>query len=198
LPAALAGRITAASVSFVIASDGGCHRRLTAAPHSLADPMPRMERNMPSPAPNRPPSPPIDRRRAPAAGALALASTALFATLALAAPGEPAFISGGVGQDEEQYIEAQQSAYNLHMVFSEGPKNAYVTNVVLRIADARGRTVLALDDAGPLTNVKLPPGRYSVSTRYGNNERVHSVVVKPGTPVDLFVHYPADPTSAGL
>lgn len=133
-----------------------------------------------------------------AAAALAVAAATLLTTLAAPARAEPAFISGGIGQQEAQYIAAQQGAYNLHMVFSEGPKNAYVTSVVLRIADARGRTVLALDDAGPLTNVNLPPGRYSVSTRYGPHERVHTIVVKPGTPVDLFVHYPADPMSAGL
>jgi hypothetical protein len=29
-----------------------------------------------------------------------------------------------------------------------------------------------------------------VSTRYGSQERRHVIDVKPGTPVDLFMHYP--------
>jgi hypothetical protein len=134
----------------------------------------------------------------PSRNAAVLACAGLLAALALPARADPAFISGGIGQQEIDHIESQQGAYNLHMVFSEGPKNAYVANVTLRIADSAGRTVLALDDAGPLTNVKLPPGRYSVSTRFGEHERVHTVVVKPGTPVDLFFHYPSDMQSAGL
>lgn len=122
------------------------------------------------------------------------AALALAAAASLAAPparAEPAYISGGIGQQESELIESRQADYNLHMVFSEGPKNNYVTNVTLRIADSRGRTVLALDDAGPLTNVALPPGRYSVSTRYGPHERIHAIDVKAGTPVDLYLHYPA-------
>lgn len=133
-------------------------------------------------------------RRLPAA--LALVSVTWFA--APPAQAEPAYISGGIGQQESQLIESQQAGYNLHMVFSEGPKNNYVTNVTLRIADSRGRTVLALDDAGPLTNVALPPGHYSVSTRYGPHERVHAIDVKAGTPVDLYLHYPAVREAGGL
>lgn len=124
---------------------------------------------------------------------LVLAAAAAAAGLpAHAAPaqGDAPYVSGGIGEQEARQIEAQEGAYNVRMVFSEGPKNDYVANVTLRIADAKGHTVLALDDAGPLTNVRLPPGRYSVSTRYGSQERRHVIDVKPGTPVDLFMHYP--------
>jgi hypothetical protein len=99
------------------------------------------------------------------------------------------YINGGIGRGEVKHIEAQQDAYNLRLTFSEGPKNDYVTNVVLRIADSQGRTVLALDDAGPLTQVKLAPGRYSVSTRYGDNERTQAVEVRAGAPSELNLHY---------
>lgn len=124
---------------------------------------------------------------------LALAAVAAAATTTLAvqaAESNPPYVSGGIGEDEVQQIESQEGAFNVRMVFSEGPKNDYVANVTLRIADARGHTVLALDDAGPLTNVRLPPGRYAVSTRYGAQERRHVIDVKQGTPVDLFMHYP--------
>ena len=101
------------------------------------------------------------------------------------------YVSGGIGRGEVRKIEGMEAGYNLQMTFSEGPRNAYVTNVVLRIADSGGRTVLALDDAGPLTNVKLPPGTYSVSTRYGSNEKTQKVTVPAGKPVELNLHYPA-------
>ena len=107
------------------------------------------------------------------------------------------YVSGGIGRGEVRQIEGMEAGYNLHMTFSEGPSNAYITNVVLRIADSRGRTVLALDDAGPLTNVKLPPGTYSVSTRYGQSERTQKVEVPAGKPVQLNLHYPRNGQAAG-
>jgi hypothetical protein len=125
---------------------------------------------------------------------LALAAAAVASTAQAVSAAEPQgdapYVSGGIGEQEVQKIESQEGAFNVRMVFSEGPKNDYVANVTLRIADNQGHTVLALDDAGPLTNVRLPPGRYSVSTRYGSQERRHVIDVKAGTPVDLFMHYP--------
>ena len=122
--------------------------------------------------------------------AAAAAATTALAVRAAEPQGDAPYVSGGIGEQEVQQIESQEGAFNVRMVFSEGPKNDYVANVTLRIADNQGHTVLALDDAGPLTNVRLPPGRYSVSTRYGSQERRHVIDVKPGTPVDLFMHYP--------
>jgi hypothetical protein len=122
--------------------------------------------------------------------AAAVAAAVTLAVQAAEPRGDAPYVSGGIGEQEVQQIESQEGAFNVRMVFSEGPKNDYVANVTLRIADNQGHTVLALDDAGPLTNVRLPPGRYSVSTRYGSQERRHVIDVKPGTPVDLFMHYP--------
>lgn len=119
-------------------------------------------------------------------GTLVLLGTAMASWAATA---EVPYINGGIGRGEVKRIEANQTDYNLRLTFSEGPKNDYVTNVVLRIADSQGHTVLALDDAGPLTQVKLAPGRYSVSTRYGDNERNQAVEVRAGVPSELNLHY---------
>ncbi len=127
--------------------------------------------------------------------AVAVLATAAAATLAVATPAAPAYVNGDAGPAS---AEAAPDAYNLHLVFSAGPKNTGLAHVALRIADSHGRTVLALDDAGPLTSVRLAPGRYAVSSRHGGVERTHAIVVKPGLPVDLYLHFPADAASAGL
>lgn len=107
------------------------------------------------------------------------------------------YINGGIGRGEVRQIEKDQADYSLHLTFSEGPKNDYVTHVVLRIADERGRTVLALDDAGPLTHVMLAPGTYSVSTRYGGDEKTQKVTVGATKPTELNLHYPGNASATG-
>lgn len=107
------------------------------------------------------------------------------------------YINGGIGRGEVRQIEQDQADYSLHLTFSEGPKNDYVTHVVLRIADERGRTVLALDDAGPLTNVMLQPGTYSVSTRYAGEEKTQKVTVGSSKPTALNLHYPGNASATG-
>ncbi|HEV8689740.1 MAG TPA: hypothetical protein VGQ91_05550 [Ideonella sp.] len=126
-------------------------------------------------------------RRWPAALTL-LALSGLFGM----ASAKPDYINGGIGTTEVSRIEAQAPAYNLRLVFSEGLKNDYISNVALRILDGQGREVLALDDAGPLTSVRLPAGHYVVDAKYGQLERRNPIELKPGAPVDLYLHFPND------
>lgn len=133
---------------------------------------------------------------------LVVAASALLSAVAWAAPAwaqaptqtlsavaETPYVSGGIGKGEVKLIESKRANYNVHLIFSEGPQNDYAANVVLRIADRRGKTVLALDDAGPLTYVQLAPGRYSLSVRYGPNDRRQTLNVRPGVPLDLNLHF---------
>lgn len=125
---------------------------------------------------------------------LAFASMA-FAAAALAtqaARAEAPYLNGGIGEQEARSIETEQGDFNLRVVFSEGIKNVYATGVNLRIADAAGQTVLALNDAGPLTDVRVPPGRYAVDSHYGPFQRHDTVVVPKDTPVSLYAHFPRD------
>lgn len=129
-----------------------------------------------------------------------LSALALAGAMLAGAPGwaqNAPYINGGIGRGEVRQIEGQQADYSLHLTFSEGPKNDYVTHVVLRIADERGRTVLALDDAGPLTNVMLSPGTYSVSTRYAGDEKTQKVTVGSNKPTELNLHYPGKAPATG-
>lgn len=114
------------------------------------------------------------------------------ATGASPLPATVAYVNGGIGKNEAGRIEAQSASYNLRLMFSEGRTNAFVSDVHLRIADQAGHPLLALRDAGPLTNVKLPPGKYQVDCSFGHMQRHNSVELKDGQPVDLYLHFPHD------
>lgn len=132
--------------------------------------------------------------RALAFAALALAS-ALGGTAAQAGP-QPTpsihYVNGGIGSDEARRIEAQAGDYNLRLVFSEGRTNEFAANVHLRITGQDGHPVLALNDAGPLTDVQLPPGRYRVECRFAGQQQQHSVDLREGQPTNLYLHFAHD------
>lgn len=108
-----------------------------------------------------------------------------------AVDGHP-YQNGGIGTDEVRAMQGHGSRYDLHLSFSEGARNAWVTDVRLAISPARGRPVFALKRAGPLTDVDLPAGRYLVVADSGGVERTGSVAVKPGAPARLNLHWPRD------
>ena len=103
-----------------------------------------------------------------------------------------AYVNGGIGKTEAERIEAQARGYNLRLMFSEGRTNSFISDVHLKIVDQAGHQVLALRDAGPLTNIKLPPGKYQVDTSFGRMQHHNSVELKDGQPVDLYLHFPHD------
>jgi len=105
-----------------------------------------------------------------------------------------AFQNGGVSKDQVAEMNHRMAPYNLRLTFSEGRHDDYVAGLDLKITDAAGRPVFTYGDAGPLTDVKLPAGRYRVDANFGGVTRSGSVDVKPGEHAVLYLHWPRDET----
>ncbi len=77
--------------------------------------------------------------------------------------GDITFVSGGIGMDERQALDGVARDYNLKLVFAEKGSGAYMADVKLAIANAKGRTILESVSNGPWFLVKLMPGRYKIT-----------------------------------
>ncbi len=77
--------------------------------------------------------------------------------------GEVTFVSGGVGGDERNEMQALRAGYNLNLLFSIRGTGEYLSDVKVVIADAGGNVVLDALSDGPMLFAKLKPGRYVVS-----------------------------------
>ena len=92
----------------------------------------------------------------------ALSAVTLLAACALAhaelspqIAGEARYLCGGIGQGEQQAMEAQAGQYDLMLTFATS-SGAYIADVDVSIADARGNVLLATRCGGPLMLVGLP------------------------------------------
>jgi hypothetical protein len=75
-----------------------------------------------------------------------------------------AYVTGGVGKDEQELADTlKRDGYNMHLVFAEQQTGAYLSDVRVRISDAKGSVVLDTVTDGPMFVAKLPPGRYQVA-----------------------------------
>lgn len=76
------------------------------------------------------------------------------------------YVSGGIGDEEQEQLKSVAAEYNVQALFSMRT-GAYVSNVAVRVLDGAGRELLSVDSAGPFLYMKLPPGRYTLeATRY--------------------------------
>ena len=89
--------------------------------------------------------------------------------------GEVTFVTGGVGIDERNALDANRANYNLSLLFSVQNTGDYLSDVKIRITDLKGKIFLETLSDGPKLFAKLPPGRYIVIVDL-NGETYHKTV----------------------
>ena len=89
--------------------------------------------------------------------------------------GEVTFVTGGVGIDERNALDASRANYNLSLLFSVQGTGDYLSDVKIRITDLKGNVFLETVSDGPKLFAKLPPGRYIVIADL-NGETYHKTV----------------------
>lgn len=77
--------------------------------------------------------------------------------------GDVTYLCGGVGEDEEAFMKQEAKGYDLMLTFA-ARNGAYLADVNVDIADAKGNSVLQATCDGPIMLVDLPrSGSYRVN-----------------------------------
>jgi opacity protein-like surface antigen len=95
--------------------------------------------------------------------AVALTSTAALADTTPQQQNGITYVNGGVGQEEQDAMQAQRADYNLLLTFASKQSGAYRSDVQLDITDAKGADLVSAANTGPMFFAKLPPGTYHIS-----------------------------------
>jgi hypothetical protein len=73
----------------------------------------------------------------------------------------PSFVSGGVGEEEKERIEAIQDQYNTKLIFT-GQGGMYLADVAFSIQDKKGNEVVRGNTEGPILLTNLEQGNYTL------------------------------------
>lgn len=104
--------------------------------------------------------------------------------------GDVTFVSGGVGGDQRDALQAMRADYNLSLIFSARGSGEYLSQVKVSILDSAGNTVLATVAEGPMLLVKLKPGSYAVSADNDGQVVEKKVTVKDKRGITLSFTWP--------
>lgn len=77
--------------------------------------------------------------------------------------GDVTFVSGGVGGDERNAMQAIRGDFNLSLLFTVQGTGEYLSAVKVNITDKKGNTFLDTVSDGPMLLVSLKPGHYTVN-----------------------------------
>lgn len=103
--------------------------------------------------------------------------------------GNVSFITGGVGFQEREMLDAVRNQFNLHLLYAERGGGSFIADVTVRIADSRGQTVLETITKGPQLLVQLPAGTYRIVSSYEGATQTRSVSVPGRGHTSLVFHF---------
>lgn len=90
------------------------------------------------------------------------------------------YLCGGIGAAEAAQMKREAANYNLMLTFAES-SGAYMANVSVDIADARGKPILHTVCDAPIMLVDLPAaGSYTITAEVNGNSVSKSVRARPG------------------
>lgn len=93
--------------------------------------------------------------------------------------GSTRYLTGGVGQDEQQSMREAAPRYPLAMTFTAST-GQYLSDVKVTIKDRKGETVLSAVSTGPMMLVNLAPGQYTVEAAFEGKAQTRKVAIAKG------------------
>jgi hypothetical protein len=132
-----------------------------------------------------------------AAALLPLAVGAMAAPAGASLPevqrsGRVEYLSGGIGHDEAQAVQAEARRWPLTLEFAvnDRPRADFAADVAVKVRDARGHTALDTTASGPFLLMKLSPGMYKVDATLRGQTLHREVHVQAGHPTQALFLWP--------
>ena len=124
------------------------------------------------------------------AACLALAAGPVAALEPNTSPGGIRWVSGGVGAEEREALEAMSSEFSLKAVFAVEEHTAFLADVAFTIRRSGGEAVVEGKTSGPWLYVALPAGTYEIeATAESGETQRSSVTVGDGGQKQVAFHF---------
>jgi len=81
--------------------------------------------------------------------------------------GKIKYLTGGVGSDEREELKSMAMGYNLKLIFAKKNGN-YLAGIGVAIYDSEGGLIFDATSEGPWFFVKMPAGKYKISSTYAD------------------------------
>lgn len=103
--------------------------------------------------------------------------------------GAIAYISGGIGRNEQRALEASAKSYNL-AITNANRQGDFTADTHLVIERKSGRNILDVKDTGPLFYAKLPSGRYVIHASNAGVNIVRHVRISANHAAEVHLIWP--------
>lgn len=114
------------------------------------------------------------------------------ATRAGATPQGNRYASGGISAEEQAALHSQRDHYALWVVTAAKKSGAYLSDVRVKVLDAKDQVVFDAPLDGPWLMIDLPLGRYVVEARFNGETQQHTTTIHPQDHHQVFFYFEAE------
>jgi hypothetical protein len=111
--------------------------------------------------------------------------------------GDVTFVSGGIGEAEREALQTMKGDFNLNLLFAYKGSGEFMSDVNVRIADAKGNVFVETFVEGPYLFVNLKPGNYLISAVKDGNEIRQKAKIAVSKTTSLSFYWPLQPGIPG-
>jgi len=106
--------------------------------------------------------------------------------------GSVEYITGGIGRDESQEMQAQARSWPLSLEFAvkAGNQAQWMSKVDVTVTDSHGKTAFQVTSEGPLLMARLAPGDYTVRASAAGTTFDRKVHIAAGAPAHAVFVWP--------
>jgi len=167
------------------------HSYVQPAEQPIASPQPQSQpvyvwQPGPPDAAHAPPSPSADAH-IPQTVSMATGATGVTSLPQPVQAGNVRYITGGVGDEERDALEAAKKDYNLHIT-TVNTSGEFLEDTQVTITNRQGEEVLKTP-AGPMLYVDLPAGAYTVEATSGGETKKQHVTVGPHKSASVYLRW---------
>ena len=109
---------------------------------------------------------------------------------------QPAYINGGIGQEEADDMRLHAGEYNLRLYFSEAKQGRSISDVTVTVTDKKGNVKLEVADAGPMLFVHMENGVYKITSQHNGVILTKTVKVLNRKGVNVHLNWKSSPADA--
>lgn len=101
----------------------------------------------------------------------------------------PAYINGGIGQEEADDMHANAGRFNLRLYFSEAKQGQSISDVAVTVTDKKGNVKLDIASAGPMLFMHMENGTYKVVCQHNGVAFTRTVKVANHKGVNVHLNW---------
>lgn len=107
------------------------------------------------------------------------------------------FVGGGIGETEREALQTLKGDYNLNLLFAYKGSGEFMSDVNVRIADAKGNVLVETLVEGPYLFANLKPGNYLISAVKDGNEIRQKAKIAGSKTTPLTFYWPLQAGNSG-